>query len=268
MVTDLSSPLGRGRRLLAIGALIVVAAALYGLTRDRSPEQAARRSDVERISLGSGVTGVDVLRRRGAAEQRAVIFLHGWRLLGRAAYHAWQLRLARRGLTVIVPRYQQRVGTPPEDTLANAITGVRDALARFPVRAGGVLVIGHSAGAALAADYAAVATRERLPRARAVLAIYPGRMIRASSPPIPEVDLSRIPPQVRLTVMMSRSDAIVGEAPARELYDAATRIPTSRRRLVEVVDPAAGDHFAPALDTRAARRVFWSEFDELLRTVR
>lgn len=90
-----------------------------------------------------------------------------------------------RGLAVIAPRYQTRERTPPEAALDNALAGIRAALDRVPIRPGGVVVVGHSAGAALAADYAAVAARERLPRARAVLAIYPGRIIRATSPPIP-----------------------------------------------------------------------------------
>jgi acetyl esterase/lipase len=246
--------------LLALGVAIAVAAR----QRDPSAPQAGR-PEIERLTVGRGATSAEIVRRPGASPQRAVVFLHGWRLLGRAAYRDWELRLARRGFTVIVPRYQDRRGTPPEDTLENALAGFRAAVRRVPIRGGGVVVVGHSAGAALAADYAAVARREGLPRARVVLSIYPGRIIRASDDPIPQVDPALIPSTVRLVVMASPTDEIVGEGPARELFAAATSVPQDRRRFVEVSGKVAGDHFAPALGSRAARRTFWPVLDRLLR---
>ena len=255
----------RRRRVALVAATLIALAATAVVTvGGDGPTAQPARPEIERIAVGRGALGADIIRRRGAPAQRAVIFLHGWRLLGRTAYREWQLHLARRGLTVIAPRYQERRGTPPEDTLGNALAGVRAALARVPIQRGGLLVVGHSAGAALAADYAAVAAREDLPPAWGVLSIYPGRVIRASSRPIPQVDPSAIPSTVRLVVMASPADEIVGEQPARELYEAATGIPAARRRLVEVRDPEASGHFAPALASRAARRIFWAELDRLL----
>jgi acetyl esterase/lipase len=257
----------RRRRVLAVAALAVlgvVAALVVVASRGGESAREARGPGVERLTVGRGALSADVLRRPGAPAQRAVIFLHGWRLLGRAAYRDWQLRLARRGLTVVAPRYQERQGTPPEDALENALAGIRAALREVPVRRDGVFVVGHSAGAALAADYAAVAARERLPRALAVLAIYPGRIIRATSEPIPQVDPALIPSTVRLVVMASATDQIVGEQPARELFAAASAIPTSRRSFLQVRDRVAGDHFAPVLGSRTARRTFWRQLDRLL----
>lgn len=195
------------------------------------------------------------------------MFLHGWRLVGTKAYRPWLTHLARRNLTVIAPRYQARRGTAPEDTLGNTLAGTRAALEQVAVQPGGVVVVGHSAGAVLAADYAANAEERELPRARAVLAIYPGRVIRSGDEPIPLLDLSGIPAAARLVVMASATDDIVGDQPARELFQAATGIPPQRRRLVWVTDPVAADHFAPALATDPARRVFWRELDRLVTEV-
>lgn len=257
----------RSRGLLRLIALAVsFVLGLAGLATTLGGDEPAReaRPGIERVQIGRGATGADVLRQRGAPAQTAVILLHGWRLVGRSAYRAWLVHLARGGRTVIVPRYQERRGTPPEAALKNALAGIRAALDRVPILPGGVTVAGHSAGAALAADYAALASQEGLPPANAVLAIYPGRIIRATSEPIPQVDPALIPSSVRLVVMASPTDKIVGEQPARELFAAATAVPPENRRLVEVRDPVAGDHFAPALGSGAARRTFWRSLDRLL----
>lgn len=125
-------------------------------------------------------------------------------------------------------------------------------------------VAGHSAGGALAADYAAVAAAQGLPPARRVLVIYPGRAIRGSVAGIPAADLSQIPSTTRLVVMASASDEVVGDAPARALIDAATAIPPERRTFVSTEDPAAAAHFAPIVASRAARRIFWRQLDRLV----
>ena len=251
-------------RLIALSGALALGLTVLATALGRDEKAPEARPGIERLQVGRGATGAEVVRRRGAPAQPAVIFLHGWRLLGRTAYRDWILHLARRGRTVIVPRYQERRGTPPEAALANALAGIRAALRRVPIRPGSVTVAGHSAGAALAADYAAVAAQEDLPPANAVLAIYPGRIIRATSEPIPQVDPALIPSPVRLVVMASPADEIVGEQPAQELFAAATAVPPENRSLVEVDDPAAGDHFAPVLGSTAARRTFWRPLDRLL----
>ena len=221
-------------------------------------------SKIERIVVGTGPRAAVVVRRSDAPPQPAVIFLHGWKLLGRDAYRGWYDHLARRGLTVIAPRYQLRRGTPPEDALENALAGVRAALRRVPVSGGRVTVAGHSAGGVLAADYAAVAAAEGLPRARSVLIVYPGSAIRGSATGIPSTDLSQIPADTRLVVMASPADPVVGDVPARTIYESATAIPPERRTFVSVDDPRASDHFAPAVSSRTARTVFWRRLDRLV----
>lgn len=219
---------------------------------------------MRRFVVGQGAGSALVVRRARPARQRGVVFLHGWRLVGRRAYRAWLDHIAAHGATVIAPRYQSRQEALPAAALANALAGVRSALRRFPVRAGGVTVVGHSAGGALAVDYAAVAASERVPPARAVLAIYPGRAIRGSAGGIPSQNLSQIPSATRLVAMASATDDVVGDGPAREIVAQATSIPPDRRFLLPVRSSRAADHFAPTQDTRAARAIFWRQLDRLM----
>ena len=248
------------RRLMV--ALLVSAIVILIVRRDSDDGRAApARPPVERLRVGTGASSALIVRPRGWSQRPAVIFLHGWRLVGENAYGAWIDHLVRRGSTVIVPRYQDRRGTSPAATLPAVQRGVRAALARLEQKPGNVVVAGHSAGGALAIDYAATAARARLPPAAAVLAIYPGRSIRAPDD-LPAADPRGLREETRLIVMTSASDTLVGPGPGKAMLEAGGRV--RDQRLIEVDDPVAGDHFSPATATVAARRVFWPVLDRLI----
>ena len=57
-----------------------------------------------------------------------VVFLHGWFAVNPGFYGAWIDHLVRDGRIVIFPRYQNDVGTLPQDFLPNALAAIRDAL--------------------------------------------------------------------------------------------------------------------------------------------
>jgi hypothetical protein len=175
--------------------------------------------------------------------------------------------LARRGNVVIVPKYQNGPHSDPARVRGPMLRGVRTALRRVELAPGTLVVAGHSAGAAMAADYAAVARSHRLPQPRAVYAVCPGRRI-IGTPGIPAADPARIPPSTRLLVLAGARDVVVGQAPARELRAAATSIPASRRRFVLVADPRVADHLAPLRSSAAARKTFWRRLDRLIGAAR
>lgn len=220
---------------------------------------------IERERVGRGVRGAEVVREEGSEGGPLVILLHGWLVAERSDYRAWATHLARQGATVILPKYQNST-TPPDAVLANALRGVENALERVG-EPSSVIVAGHSAGAALAADYAASAASNDLPAPDAVLAIYPGRAILGYPAGIPPVDPARIAADTRLVVMSSPFDQVVGEQPALDLLAGATSVPDRRRELISVESAGAGDHYAPAGDSKAARRTFWRELDRLLARV-
>lgn len=220
---------------------------------------------IERERVGRGVGSAEVVRQQGSEGGPLVILLHGWLVAEPRNYRAWADHLARQGVTVILPKYQGST-TPPDAVLANAERGIANAL-DLVGEPSVVIAAGHSAGAALAADYAASASSNELPVPDAVLAIYPGRAILGYPAGIPPVDPAAIEADTRLVVMSSPLDQVVGEQPALDLLAGATGVLDRRKKLISVESATAGDHYAPAGDSKAARRTFWRELDRLLAQV-
>lgn len=258
---------GRRRRRLVLVVVLagsaVLAAALALGGSPSAPPKPPRP-----FTVGRGARSALVLPGRGPVRRATVIFLHGWGLTGRQAYGAWLRHLTARGSTVIVPRYQTSLRTQSLVVPGNAIAGIRSALRRIEPRPATVVVAGHSVGGVLALDYAVRARGLRLPPAAAVLSIYPGGALKGM-PPIPEDDPSALPQTVkRFVVVESTTDTVVGTTPAETIYAAASGLPPARRKLVTIEDGAAGDHFAPALQSAVARKTFWPLLDRLVTAAR
>jgi len=219
---------------------------------------------IRRLRVGRGANAaVIAYRGRLETERPAVVFLHGWGVTI-SRYDGWIDHLVRLGDTVIAPRYQTSPQADPAGVRAAAVAGVRRALDRVQVTPGTLVMAGHSAGGALAADLAVVASSgSALPRPAAIFAVFPGRAILGYPGGIPAQPLSKLPRATRLTALAGADDRIVGQAPARAMADAATTLPSSRRRFILVKDPRVDDHYAPTRDGRAAQRAFWHRLDRL-----
>ncbi len=216
-------------------------------------------------TVGSGPQTATIVRPDVERRLPVVVFLHGWGATRPRYYRPWLDHLARAGNAVIYPRYQDSVVEPPPQVLGNALAGVRAALARIDEEPGSLVVAGHSAGGALAADYAAIARSVRLPVPVAVFSAYPGRRLRGVPFGIPELDPARIPATTRLVALAGARDGVVGTRPARRL----ARLAGARRRsLVVVSDPRASDHLGPQRADATARREFWGRLDRLIRAAR
>ena len=226
-----------------------------------SPRPTAR---IETLRAGRGVRGAEIVRPAGTTPLPGVIFLHGWGLVARSDYRPWIRHLARAGNQVIVPRYQRNKDSDPGRALRDALAGVRAAVRKAPIAPGTLVVAGHSAGGALAADYAASAAARRLPPALAVFSVYPGRRILGYPLGIPEVDPRRIPTKTRIVAMAGAKDVVVGRAPAQQLVAGARRVPDSRKRYVLVRRDSVAGHYGPTRSTRSARKVFWDRLDRLI----
>ncbi len=206
--------------------------------------------------LGEGPQRVTIFRPqepRGAT----VLFLHGWGGMDPRGYRAWIDHLTGQGHVVVFPRYQDSFASLPAQALPDALAGIRAAFAELdPDR---VVAVGHSAGGALAADYAAVARAAGLPVPEAILLVYPGRRARRLPARLPELGDQRIPPSVRIVALASPRDRVVGTRTAREVVRDA-----GHGRVVVVREPGADDHLAPMRSGPAERRVFWSRLDAVL----
>jgi acetyl esterase/lipase len=216
-------------------------------------------------TVGRGPQTATIVRPDVGRRLPVVLFLHGWGATRPRSYRPWLDHLAREGNAVIYPRYQDSVLEPPPQVLGNVLAGVRAALTRIDEDPRSLVVAGHSAGGALAADYAAIAASAKLPVPVAVFSAYPGRRLRGVPFGLPEIDPARIAPATRLVALAGTRDRVVGMQPARRL----ARLAGARRRsLVVVGDPAASDHLGPQRADAAARRAFWERLDRLIRLAR
>ena len=267
VAAGLAAVLTRGDGGVGSGADAPRASATRDEPLDRGSAPVPR--PIVRFTVGQGARSAAIVRRAGALGPRpVVVFLHGWGLTGASAYRPWIRHLAAAGNTVIVPRYQLNASTGPDRVRGNALTGLKRALARAPAAPGSLILAGHSAGAALAADIAGLAASRGLPAPQAVFAVYPGRRINVPPGAIPEVAPARIPATTRLVALGGARDVVVGEGPAQSLVARASGVPADRRRFVRVTSPAVADHLAPTRSGRAARRAFWRRLDRLIAQAR
>jgi pimeloyl-ACP methyl ester carboxylesterase len=209
-----------------------------GLGRDEA-EPDTPHHGVKRYEIGQGPRSYFIFEpEKPSPEVKApvVVFLHGWFAVNPGFYGAWIDHLVRNGRIVIFPRYQNDVGTMPQDFLPNTLAAIRDALGVLHDGVGHVrpdpsrfALIGHSAGANLAAQVAAVAADPHadIPLAQALITVMPGQII-----PMPEPSLSRIPATTLMIVVVGEEDLVVGDLRGRQIFAEATAVPRSRKRFI------------------------------------
>lgn len=187
-----------------------------------------------------------------------IIFLHGWSAMNPNAYGAWIEHLARRGNIVIYPRYQATVRTPMTAFTGNAIAAIKSALA--DLNAGDhvrpqldhIAAAGHSMGAAMVANLAALASQNGLPQIKAMLIVEPGDGPLLGRLHMPRADLSRIPSSTLALVVVGQDDLLARDLTANRIYSELVSVPPENRNYLTLVSDRHGwpgliaDHMAPA----------------------
>ncbi|MBA3749071.1 MAG: alpha/beta hydrolase fold domain-containing protein [Solirubrobacterales bacterium] len=217
----------------------------------------------DRVNVGRGVQGAAIFRPSDGSDPDApvVVFLHGWAAIDAAFYGPWIDHLVRRGTTVVYPTYQEPPFLDTATPLPNVLIALRLAFAELQVKPERLVVAGHSAGGALAADYAASARAAGMPEPASVFSVYPGRAIGDVPAQLKPVDAKNIAPGTRVLVYGGARDRLVGTRSAREIARTATRANTTLRVIREA---GVADHAAPARATPDSRRVFWEPLDQLV----
>lgn len=241
----------------------------FGTAAANLIEQGHLGPDVEVGAVGEGLTRTFIVRKRGlAGPQPAVVLLHGFGSSLVVGYEPWIEHLARQGLTVIFPSWQQ----PPFPTDGSQnprkamFDGVRLAVEAAPVQTDKVAILGFSAGGALAFDYAALAADEPgIPPAKLVYSIYPGRAFPGQTKAIlPLPPVAAMPAETKVVTLVSRKDEEAGTRWGVEQHEALRGRGAEKRELVYVTTKGLTDHYAPADYDSKARRTFWQPFDRLL----
>jgi dienelactone hydrolase len=224
-----------------------------GQSEPDTPQRAVKRYEIGQGPRSYWLFEPDQPKAEGRAP--VVVFLHGWFAVNPGFYGAWIDHLVRDGRIVIFPRYQNDVGTIPQDFLPNALAAIHDALAVLHDGVGHVrpdparfVLIGHSAGGNLAAQIAAVAAdpHSDLPLPQALIALMPGEVV-----PIRQPSLSLIPATTLLIVVVGEEDIVVGDLRGRQIFTEATAVPRSRRRFIlfrsdrHGFPPLIAEHTAP-----------------------
>jgi dienelactone hydrolase len=228
-----------------------------GRDRARRAEAEPPHGGVRRYEIGQGPRSYWLFEPDRPRPEAApiVVFLHGWFAVNPGFYGAWIDHLVRNGHVVIFPRYQNDVGTMPQDFLPNTMAAIHDALGVLSVGTDHVLadtrrfaLIGHSAGGNLAAQVAALASdpHAALPSPRAVVAIMPGEVLPRRHP-----TLDRIPATTLLIVAVGDEDLVVGDQRGREIFAEASTIPRTHKRFIlfrsdrHGYPPLIAEHAAP-----------------------
>jgi dienelactone hydrolase len=252
------------------GILVLVLAAGAGLRAEDGASRSSRKAPVRhpgeakhrhkhvaRYEFGQGPRSYWIFEPADPKPERApvVVFLHGWFSVNPAIYGGWIDHLVRSGNVVVFPRYQNDVGTMPQDFLPNALFAIHDAITVLETGEKHVrpdlkrfALIGHSAGGNLAAQIAAVSSDPRagVPTVRAAMLFMPGEVL-----PLREPKLSLIPATTLLIVAVGEDDLLVGDLRGRQIFAQATAVPRSHKRYIlfrsdrHGSPPLIAEHTAP-----------------------
>ncbi|HEV2109507.1 MAG TPA: alpha/beta fold hydrolase [Thermomicrobiales bacterium] len=182
-----------------------------------------------------------------------VIFFHGYTSLNPGRYLSWINHLALNGAAVFYPDYQDANfgAQDPSDYLPDAMAGVEMMLGQVGARGlpviepDRVVVVGHSLGGVLAANYAAVAEAEGVPIPRVLMPVEPGGCAGCGSTGdqlgAPVVDLDSIPATIMALIVAGEDDTIVGDIGAKVIWAGLDHVPLDQRDFIVVRSDTRGD---------------------------
>ncbi len=150
--------------------------------------------------------------------------------------------MVKKGNIVVFPMYQSLRIFLSRFT-SNAIHSVQDALDELQtgehVRPDldKCAIVGHSCGGVLAVNIAALAKESILPVPRAVMTIAP-------SPKTPLEDLSKVPGDTLLLIVVGDQDSRVGSQKAKEIFYFTPQLSFENKNFITIV---SDDHGVPSL---------------------
>ena len=180
-----------------------------------------------------------------------IVFNHGWSAIFPIIYKEWIYHIVKKGNIVVFPRYQFGIYLGFKNFPSNAIKAVQDAIKELEngdhVRPelDKFAIVGHSLGGGITAYMAAEAFDAGLPKPKAIMPVQP------AIPFGPKFDLSKIPNETLMLVIVGENDTVVGNESGRIIFYNTTQIPLSQKDFVIQVTDTYGepdlvaDHIAP-----------------------
>lgn len=184
------------------------------------------------------------------AKAGLVIFLHDWLASDPGYYMSWIRHLCRKGWVVLFPKFQGS-GELEKTWLFHIARSAKDFLLEnfrkngIKIDADKMSVIGHGAGAVLAANLAATDSYFGLPRTKSLLIAMPHQKN------LKLLNLSTISKDAKMIVVTGDRMTARNEETAREIFYAADRIKTRNKTYVTVLSdfygqpPLVADELAP-----------------------
>ncbi len=187
-----------------------------------------------------------------------VVFHHGYGAINPIIYGRWLRHLVQQGNTVIYPRYQKNLFRPGSGEFAgNAARAIRDALdvlrteGHVRPTSDPLILAGHSYGAAISAYLGVHYEELGIPKPGGILLCAPG------TGPLNGARLESyegMPEDMRLLIMVSVNDHVVGEELGTAIFETAVHTP--QRNLIRQhpdphgeLDIGAGHNECYALDS-------------------
>jgi pimeloyl-ACP methyl ester carboxylesterase len=191
-----------------------------------------------------------------------VVLLHGLSRRTSLDFRPWLVHLAEQGDDAVFPLYEAE--PPAGDARDNALAGLQIALRRLGNPQVPIVLVGHSRGARLAAELAAVMPARHL-KASAVVAIFPGQINPAFEPP---TDFAKLDPTLRIWIMVGEDDRGVGNAGALELFERLTTFGFPQQNIIPVKVKSRPGFLATHMSvydaSDTAHRIFWGRVDRIV----
>ncbi|MGF3554678.1 MAG: alpha/beta hydrolase family protein [Thermoplasmatota archaeon] len=178
-----------------------------------------------------------------------IVFNHGWTAMFPVFYKEWINHIVKKGNIVVYPRYQLGIYFGFKNFYSNALQAVKDAIKELEndkhvtPDLDKFAIVGHSLGGGITAYMAAEAKDSGLPTPKAIMPVQPAILS--------TVDLSKIPNETLMLVIVGENDTVVGDYFGKRIFYNTTQIPLSQKDFIIQVTDTYGepdlvaDHLAP-----------------------
>jgi dienelactone hydrolase len=253
--------------------LLVLLLAITGVhanpgTSDHDP--AGKPVVKQKVGEGASAAWVFLPPSVPAGPRPVAIFMHGYRALDPYDYGGWIDHLARRGVAVIFPVYEEGRRDNRDQLLENAAAGIRNGLDHIEAQnveidMARVAAVGHSLGGGMTILLAAYGEQLDLPALCAIMPVQAGSKGGQGFPTEAFADLTA---SLKIVAVNGDSDQFADSRLGLRITKEARQVPQTHKRFFillsdeQATSPLIADHYAPLSpddNYRLEPRSWWGE---------